>query len=37
MTEFLGTEDKIMQSEIRAQRAFEIKRLSMKQTIKPIA
>jgi hypothetical protein len=53
MTEFLGTEDKIMQSEIQArpnfweqkirsskrqaQRAFEIKRLSMKQTIKPIA
>ena len=36
MTEFLGTEDEVMRVE-QAQRAFEIKRLSMKQTIKPIA
>ena len=36
MTEFLGTEDEVMRVE-QARRAFEIKRLSMKQTIKPIA
>ena len=36
MTRVLGTEDEVMRVE-QAQRAFEIKRLSMKQTIKPIA